>query len=382
MTHPTRYVHLEDARRRHGADVDRCGAWLRVGDPLADAAAAALAPLPAAERTPLVDAALRGRLQGAPPALADLVVSMRTLPPWVDRARMGRGAAAVVRAGLPAGLVLGCSSLVLGFCSPAGNKPLVFTGRLEGAARRRLAETSRFVHALTTPGGALPGGEGWIAAAKVRLMHAAVRRALMASPRWTADDWGVPINAFDSAGTILLFSLLVADGLAGLGFPMTAEERGDLLHLWRYVGHVIGVPEPLLFADEASARAFWDLVVTTQDPPDGDARLLVHATLNGGLGPRETNIATRARARAVRGVAWATARRLLDPTLVADLDFPPPDGWDRLLRLLHPANRALTRLRSPRLDRHRYAAGVRYWEEVVREGLAGVPADFAMPGRG
>lgn len=381
--HPLRYVGLDEARHRHGARVDTLGPWLLVGDPPADAVADALMALPAAERVRIVDATLRGRPQlPAPPALTELVRSMRSLPPWADRARMARGAATVVRAGLPAALVLGCSSLVLGYCSPAGNKALVFTGRLESSAQRRLAETSRFVHALTTPRGALPGGEGWIAAAKVRLMHAGVRRSLLRSPSWRIDEWGVPVNAFDSAGTVLLFSLLVADGLAELGFPLTPAERGDLLHLWRYVGHVMGVPEPLQCPDEASARAFWDLVVTTQEAPDQDARRLVHTLLDSGLGPpTEGTLVGRARARAVRGVAWATARRLLDPVLQEALDFPPPDGWDRLLRLAYPVNLALTRARSERLDRHRYSAGERYWEQVVRDGLAGVPAEFAMPGR-
>ena len=47
---PTRFVHLEEARRRFGARVDRLGAFLDAGDPLADAAVEVLAGRSSEER--------------------------------------------------------------------------------------------------------------------------------------------------------------------------------------------------------------------------------------------------------------------------------------------------------------------------------------------
>jgi hypothetical protein len=57
---PTRFVHLEQARRRFGARVDRMGTLLGASDPLADAAVEALAGRTPADRERAVDRALRG----------------------------------------------------------------------------------------------------------------------------------------------------------------------------------------------------------------------------------------------------------------------------------------------------------------------------------
>jgi hypothetical protein len=377
--HPTRYVNLDAARLRHGDAVDRHGAWLLVGDPAADAVAAALAERPHAERAALLDRASRGRAEVRIPALDALIREASTPPPWVEPERLERGAAAFVRMGAPAGIVLGCVSLVTGYCSPGGNKPLIFTGRLEAGVQRRLAETSRFVQAVTAAGGMRPGREGWRSALFVRMMHAGVRRMLLASPKWRSNDWGVPINAFDSAGTILLFSLVLMDGCDRLGVTLRPNERADLLHLWRWIGFVMGVPEPLLFSDEAGARAFWDVLSLTQGAPDDDARALAHALLDGALGPPGTDVRARLRARALKGLGWAVTRRALDPALTAALAPPPPDRWDTVLERMAGVNRVVTA--TPLLARPRYEAGVRYWDEAVRAGLAGRPADFAMPGR-
>ncbi len=378
---PTRYINLDDTRRRHGEGVDRLGRWLMVGDIAADAVTDALAHLTPPERHRLLARAFRdGRGDGPlPVALDGLLHEAAIYPAWVEPPRLARGAEAFLRTGGAAGLVLGSVSLVLGYCSPAGNKPLVFTGRLEAGARRRLAETARFVQAVTAAGGVRPWREGWQAALMVRMMHAGVRRMLLTSPRWRLEEWGVPINAFDSAGTVLLFSLLVIDGLDCLGVTLRPDERADLLHLWRWIGHVMGVPEELLFADEAAARAFWDLLTSTQAPPDDDARALVHILMDGALAPPGDDPMTRLRARAIRGLGWAVTRRVLPPPLLEALKTPAPDNWDAVLERMYSVNRAITA--APLLESGRYEVGVRYWEQAVREGLAGVPARFALPGR-
>jgi hypothetical protein len=48
---------------------------------------------------------------------------------------------------------------------------------------------------------------------RVRLIHARVRHALSRSPAWRPDAWGAPINQYDMAGTVLLFSSKLFEGL-------------------------------------------------------------------------------------------------------------------------------------------------------------------------
>ena len=316
MNFPSRYVRLDQARERYGSRVDRLGAFLSEGDPLADAVVQALSAHPAPVRQAMVDRALDegiGAVPEAPEALRALFAQLDRVPFWVDPERLDRGGAAFLRSGLLGGMVLGAYSLVAGYCSPAGNKPLAFSGRLSQDAPRRLAETGRFVQAVSTPGGMRRFGEGFKAMVKVRLVHASVRHMLGRSPRWNAPAWGVPINQYDMSGTTLLFSYIVLDGLDKMGFQMSDEERADFMHLWRYGGYLIGVDDELRCTTEAEARALWELLSTTQAPPDDDSRALAHALLDSGVAAARTPWSGRARsgrgwrATRCRGTCWASS---------------------------------------------------------------------------
>lgn len=383
MKFPSRYLHLDQARARYGARVDRLGSFLLVGDPLADAAVLALAAHPKDVRQAMVDTALDSGIDAvpeAPDALRALFAQLDRVPFWVDPARLDRGGAAFLRAGLLGGMVLGAYSLVAGYCSPGGNKPLAFSGRLSQDAPRRLAETGRFVQAVSSPGGMRRYGDGFKAMVKVRLVHATVRQMLARSPRWNAAAWGVPINQYDMSGTTLLFSYIVLDGLDKMGFQMTADERADFMHLWRYGGYLIGVDDELRCTTEAEGKALWELLSTTQAPPDDDSRALAHALLDSGVAAARSP-EERVRAERARVVGYALSRHLLGEEYADWLGYPKTP-WRHAVRLFRSMNEragdALARttgLPFARVDR-----GARYWKFVVDTGLRGVPATFEMPG--
>ena len=152
----------------------------------------------------------------------------------------------LLRHGLLSGLVLGFKSLVLGYCSPAGNKPLVFSGRLTADVNRRLAETARFVEAVSHPRGLRFGAPGFTTTVRVRLIHARIRHALRHAPSWKTAEWGTPINQYDMAGTVLLFSSVLLEGLRDLGASVSADEEDAVLHQWRAIGRLMGVEDELL----------------------------------------------------------------------------------------------------------------------------------------
>jgi len=378
---PTRFVHLEQARRRFGPRVDRMGTLLSAGDPLADAAVEVLAPLPADERERRVDRMLTGDVATLPAELRAFRTSLSALPFWADLDRARRGGEVLVRTGFFGGLVLGFRSLVAGYCSPAGNKPLVFSGRLREAASRRLSETSRFVSLVYRPGSLAPGAPGWVAAARVRLMHAQIRRILRASPRWDARAWGDPINQVDMAGTTLLFSLVLVDGLRMLGFRIEREACEEVLHLWRIAGWVLGVVPELLCATEAEARVLWELLESTQEAPDADSAALAVALLEAPLHEART-AEERARAERFLPVAYGIGRYLVGERYADALGYPRTP-W----RLVAPALRTIIsgtgRLagRLPGIDRLTLEAGLRYWRRTVEVGLGGKEARFELPAR-
>ncbi len=384
MTFPSRFVRLDLAREQYGDRVDRLGVFLSKGDPLADAAVDSLAGFPAGVRQSMVDRALQDGIAAvpdAPEALRALFAQLDHVPFWVDGARLDRGGAAFLRAGLLGGMVLGAYSLVAGYCSPAGNKPLAFSGRLAQDAPRRLAETGRFVQAVSTPGGMHRYGDGFKAMVKVRLVHASVRRMLLRSPRWNSAAWGVPINQYDMSGTALLFSSIVLDGLDKMGFQMTAEERADFMHLWRYGAYVIGVDEELRCTTEAEAKALWDLLSNTQAPPDDDSRALANALLDSGVTAARTP-EERVRAERARVVGYALSRHLLGEQFADWLGYPKTP-WRYAVRLFQAINeRAGSGVaRATGLPFARVERGAQYWKFVVDTGLRGVPATFEMPDR-
>jgi hypothetical protein len=279
---PARVFRPDEAHRAHGDLIDRLAPWFYRTDPLADEAVAAL------ERDRAwasVRQALRHGIDQVPQApgpLRALFASLDEVPIWVDRARADRAGRILFRAGTFGAIVLGARSLLAGYCSPAGNKPLVWVGRMGGPGQsQRLAETSRFVTAVCAPRGLQRQGEGFTLCVHVRLMHAKVRYLIGQTGRWQPELWGAPINQHDMMATSLLFSQYFIDGLRLFGLHVAPEEALDWLHLWRWASTLLGVETSLLPVTEAEARGLLDLIERTQGLPDEDSRKLAKAMLAG-----------------------------------------------------------------------------------------------------
>jgi hypothetical protein len=381
---PSRFTDLDAARARFGDRVDRLAPYLLHVDPLADAAAEALGALPAGRRWPLLDEALASgvaTVSDAPAALRDLFAEVDRVPPWVDWAALDQGGTLLMRAGMLGGFVLGARSIVLGYASPGGNKPLVFSGRLKEQAARRLNETSRFVQAVCRLGGMRRSADGFKITLKVRLMHAEVRRMIRRSGRWDEARWGAPINQLDMAWTTLLFSVVVLDGLRLLGFDVGNEEAERYQQLWRYVARVIGCDPELTPASVLEARQLGELITATQGAPDDDSRALTRALIHSALDVAKTP-AEHQRARVTAEIGKTMVRALLGDGM-ADALAVPESPWRHTVPLLRGVNAAAERVRRrvPAAHQAAIARGNRYWDRVVEIGLQGATAEFRPPER-
>lgn len=375
---PKRFVGVGAARLQHGERVDRLGDCLWRGDPLADAVVELFEALPRGRGWKMFEvAAAQGiaAVADAPAALREFFAAVDCAPPlWFEREHDRHGGDVLFRGGALSGLVLALGSLPYGYAAPAGNKPLVLSGRLKERAARRINETARFVNAVCLPGGMRPRAEGWRIALKVRLMHARVRRLILRSGQWRSDLWGHPINQHDMVATNQLFSTVLLEGLAKLGFLIEDDEAERYMMLWRYIGEVSGVEPELLPTTWRQGRRLSELILMTQERPDADSRDLVQALLR--VGPGERGELEARQVPLVRGLC----RGLIGDALADQLGLP-----DDLWKLGVPALRSVI-TRAERLRRRvagRYPravrAGRRHWARTVELGLAGIPATFELP---
>ena len=314
------------------------------GDPAADAVVAAFADLPGGEGWRLLEAALEN--EGSDPSFsADavgsdalvpveaLVAPLREPPAWVDLDLVDAGAVAYWRVGAPVlFLTLTYGSLAFGYQSADLVRPLAATGRLERMAPRRLAETSRWVAAVTAPGGMHPGADGWQASIRVRLVHALVRCHLLASAAWDP-AWGVPISAAGGFATAIGgFFVVPLRAMRDLGVRFSPSEREAMAHLWRWVGYVMGVPDDLLPVSARQAEARVDIALPHGGDPTAESPRMMHALLHHGLnlGPASPLAAQ---------LVGALSRRWMGDEMADRLEVPGA-RLSRLVPLVRPITRA------------------------------------------
>jgi len=378
---PARFVNLEAARALYGDRVDRLGRFLNQVDPPADEVVEVIEASPGAGWKTFAEVAARGiaRVPDAPAAFRAFFEPLEETPVWVDWETLDRGGEALLRAGPLGGLVLAVRSLVLGYASPAGNKPLVFSGRLEKQAARRLNETARFVQATCKPGGLRRFADGYQITLKVRLIHAQVRRMLLRSGRWRSDLWGLPANQHDMAGTSLLFSAVLLDGLRKLGVHVSREDGEAYMHLWRYSAHLIGVTPELVPSSEEDALRLALLIQSTQGAPDEDSRRLTRALLGAPVEVAKTR-SERRNALRQKLFAQTFCRELLGDEL-ADQMGVAATRWRYMVPFMKRFVSGMEFIREsmPLGDVPALWAGARYWDRVVEIGLAGATAEFGLP---
>jgi hypothetical protein len=124
---------------------------------------------------------------------------------------------------------------------------LVETGGLTGQTTlRRLAETQQWAVAISEPDAMRRDGAGFKLTVHVRLMHALVNQQFETNGRWDVQRWGLPVNQSDQAATLGLFNGALLLGVRLLGVRVSRAESRAIMHLWKYVGWLIGVDEDWL----------------------------------------------------------------------------------------------------------------------------------------
>jgi hypothetical protein len=340
---PACYRNADVAEARFGDLARTYAAALGESDELGGAALAALDPL-GGEGIELFEAALDGDAAAAAEPVRSLLTAAGSPPFPVDHGQVELGARTLMRHGV-AYAAATRQSLFWGYRNGAAIKPLAWTGEMRqpSAALRRLLETGDWLVAVITPGGLRPHAPGWKHTLRVRLLHARIREQLLASGRWDAAAWGAPLNKADSAFTLLEFTWMPLKLLRDLGFRYTDAEVEGIYALWRYVGHLVGVPEDLNPAGEQQAERLLALRELTVAPPDDQSLELVRALLDSNLDP-DAGVLQRGLGRFLEAIDRAVARRHLPPGY-ADLLRISPTRARAALPVLAAIVRAIEALR-------------------------------------
>lgn len=223
--------------------------------------------------------------------------------PEMDAERIVAGERVFAQHGPEILMILGCYSLPASYAARKGVQVLAQTGQLESHTKRRLFETTQMVVDVLKPGGlsladsAHNHGKGVRSAQKVRLMHAAIRHMILdrGGESWV-DQFDVPINQEDIAGTLMTFSWIVLDGLERIGARLSDDEREAYLYAWRSIGPIMGLRAELIPSTVAEADELTHIIQRRQIAPSqaGDAmaaalvemmRDMLHTSMLRGLPP-------------------------------------------------------------------------------------------------
>lgn len=263
-----------------------------LGDVVADPYAALMGTYGMPGLIAMLRTACREGVDAVPDAPAELrafIAAMEVRPDWLDMhlveegARDSRISAAFLAPFLTRGAFLGT------FLNTYAALPMALTGALSGRrAAVRVNETTAFFAQTTMPGALERYGEGFEAAAMVRLMHSVVRyNALRRSERWDAGIYGLPVPQVDQMPAGLINMYLLAAGARRKGRTEFTRRERAMLEFSRYRCFLLGLPEELLpTTPEGILRVFHARAATLRGGfDDATCGELVRSTMAAYLRP-------------------------------------------------------------------------------------------------
>jgi hypothetical protein len=253
-------------------ELERVRAYTMLGDTVADAYAALMPQFGFRKLIAMLQEACdRGveAVADAPPELRAFIAAMEATPAWVnmDLVREGARLERNATANLAPYAIRG--AFIATFLNKYSALPMALTGTLSNeTAARRVNETATFFATTTLPGALERHGDGFKAAAMVRLMHSMVRFNAMRSGRWDASIYGMPIPQVDQMPAGLISVFLLAFKLIAKGRRTFTPQERARMEVSRYRCFLLGLPEDLL-----------------ADTPEGVVRLMTarNSTLRRGF---------------------------------------------------------------------------------------------------
>lgn len=334
---------------------DRYVSATRIGDPEADAVVTALSGLDPATS----QAWIRQGMDVGPSALRDAPAIVRSFfaeieetPPWFDQRETLAGCRAFHRnsemfigAFVAAVLIEGFSTLI--------SQSFSITGRLVDQGVRRLKQNNRHLVEIFLPGGLDRHGDGWKLSVRIRLVHARIRQLLDRSDEWDHAAWGRPLSAAHIAFATAAFSGLLLKRAEMLGVTLSEKERRSFMLVWRYAGHLMGVPPDLQVGSKEDAIRLQAIGALCEPAPTLESIILANGLINSA--PIVAGITDPKARRQLARKIYRISRAMIGDRLADQLNYPPmrTTGTLAALRLTNGLQGALYRIAPALADRRR-----------------------------
>ncbi len=351
MNIPSCYVDgYEAARKLDPVLAERYIRHTTIGDPVADAVVAELARTGSpAEVHGIIATTLDNHdhlPEDASEPLRNLIGHAGAIPDWFDRELVRDATRAFLRnSEMVLGALVG-GAIIEGF-STLISKSFRIRSRIMTNGVRRLKQNLLQLLEQYLPGGIEPGGDGWKLSLRIRLVHAQARRLVAASDEWDQSVYGLPLSAAHMLLGAAAFSGRLMQHVSSLGGDFSPREREAYVHVWRYTGQLLGIPDEIMFRDFASAVRCFEIGTLCEPPPDEDAIIMAHSIVNsapivlGFTEPRER--------RGMATYMYQVSRELIGDGLADELKFPSGRLKKELplLRLRNFGDRILRRVAPP-----------------------------------
>ena len=309
------------ARAVDEATADNYIKHITIGDPELDSIMEELSSLPPADLHRFIGAGIEGQsevLRDAPQVLREFFDTLDTPPPWLDHEAFRPGIRAfhvnanhMLVAFVTGVLVEGFSTLIA--------KSFNITERV-ASTKRRLQQNNRHMMDIFFPGGLERDGEGWKLSMRIRFIHSRIRSLLAEADDWDHEAWGAPVSAAHLGYAISVFSQRLLECSALVGASFNKEEEESVLSVWRYTGHLMGIPETILYTNGADAKRVYRIGFMCEPPADADSIKVANLLINAI--PSVANITDPVEREQLIKLAYTLSRALIGNKLANQFEFP------------------------------------------------------------
>ena len=325
MKVPTDYTIGYEKARAIAPDIaDKYIAHTLIGDPLGEEMAADLEAFSASESERLIQAAMNEEgeeaLRDAPDSLRRFFKEAETQPEWLDYSAFAPSVRMFYRNSQIVLVAFVAGVLIEGFTTNIA-KAFFITGRVRDQGIRRLGQNNRHMMEIFLPGGLYRHGDGWKLSLRIRIVHARLRRLLSASEDWDKEAWGEPISAAHLGFAVSAFSARLLKHMKTLGATYNKEEYDSFMAVWRYSGHIMGIPQTILFQDADEALKLWKIALTCEPDSPIESIVMAHALVNSA--PLIAGATEPAARRELAEYVYRVSRGLIGNEFADSLMYPP-----------------------------------------------------------